>query len=431
MARDHGRLRWRLWSDPEFLALPRDEQWLYMMFLGQPGLSFAGVLSLTPHRWAGLSAGTDDAAVQKALRGLVDGGWVLVAARSDEVLLRNHAEDDGLLDSPNMARALVKDFQQVTSPLLRAVIQIELHALAELPEDRRPGTAGCWDTWENKKGETQPPALAPLLSLRLPDGMEAGFTLGLGGRFRRELPGWLDSEWADPVPRPIVAGDVRQPFRHRTANPSAKPSTEPLPKGLPKPSTEGYLEGLGKPSTEPSDKPSLEPSVELSPEPSTQPSPEGLGEPFASRAHTPAPALAPSLALAPPSPATGTGQALARPDDVEGVIAEARWARPAWSERQIRWALERAAAAGRTLLEIRGALLTVAADTNTESPGRITHAGPWWQRTDLASLPPMPPWCRLCDLASSRQVRDEASGQIVPCPACHPTQNASREVVNA
>src|SRR5690242_19523124 len=99
MARDHGRLRWRLWSDPEFLRLDRDEQWLYMLFLGQPGLTFAGVLDLTERRWATLAAGTDAAVVHKALHSLVAAGWVLVDERTDEVLLRNHAEDDGLLDA--------------------------------------------------------------------------------------------------------------------------------------------------------------------------------------------------------------------------------------------------------------------------------------------------------------------------------------------
>lgn len=421
MARDHGRLRWTLWDDPAYVNARMAEQWLYKLILGQAELNFAGVIGLFPTRWAGMSPDATEEIVAKALRGLVAAGLLLVDDRTEEVLVRNHIEDDGLLSSPNMAKAAATDFRKVKSRMLRAAIQIEVWALAELPDtDRPPGCcAGAFEPYEvtRKDGskELKGAGLKPILDQRLPEGMEPGFTAGLGGRFRRELPGWLDSEWAVEAPRPIT-GDVRKPFRQPSPDASAKP--------------------LGKPFTEPSPKPLTEGSTEGSPEPLTEPypepSPQGLGQPSPKPSGTPAPAPSPSPALAPTAPATGTGQALARPDDVEGVIAEARWARPAWTERQIRWALERAAAAGRNLLEIRGALLAVAADENTESPTRITHAGPWWQRTDLASLPPMPPWCRLCDLASSRQVRAEPSGEVVPCPACHPTQSApTREVVTA
>lgn len=143
MARDHGRIRHRMWGDPDFLALREAEQRLFMMALSQSGLSFAGVVPFTLRRWQGLAADSTLPKLRKGVSALADARYVVVDQDSEELLIRSFIRHDGILDSPNICRAMVRDADAVCSPLLRAVIVCECVRL--LNEDPREGSDRSWD----------------------------------------------------------------------------------------------------------------------------------------------------------------------------------------------------------------------------------------------------------------------------------------------
>lgn len=143
MARDHGRIRHRMWGDPDFLALREAEQRLFMMALSQAGLSYAGVVPFTLRRWQGLAADSTLPKLRKAVSALQDARYVVVDQDSEELLIRSFVRHDGILDSPNICRAMVRDADTVCSPLLRAVIICECVKL--LNEDPREGNEKSWD----------------------------------------------------------------------------------------------------------------------------------------------------------------------------------------------------------------------------------------------------------------------------------------------
>lgn len=156
MARDHGRIRHRIWSDPDFLALRESEQRLFMMALSQSGLSYSGVVPFTLRRWRGLAADSTIPKLRKAVTALEQARLVVLDPDSEELLIRSFVRHDGILDSPNICRAMVRDADAVCSPLLRAVTVCEVMRL--LSEDPRPGNAKSWDD-----------VIAPWLSRTLPE----------------------------------------------------------------------------------------------------------------------------------------------------------------------------------------------------------------------------------------------------------------------
>lgn len=143
MARDHGRIRHRIWSDPDFLALRESEQRLFMLALSQSGLSYSGVVPFTLRRWRGLASDSTIPKLRKAVAALESARFVVLDEDSEELLIRSFVRHDGILDSPNICRAMVRDADAVCSPLLRAVFLCELIRL--LNEDPREGNDKSWD----------------------------------------------------------------------------------------------------------------------------------------------------------------------------------------------------------------------------------------------------------------------------------------------
>jgi len=138
----------------------------------------------------------------------------------------------------------------------------------------------------------------------------------------------------------------------------------------------------------------------------------------------------------PPRPADRAAVADAQPegDDedqhfVAGLatlVSEVRKIRPEWSSRSIRRALAHPDVTERGWDPARQAMLAVAADPESNQPGRLAHGGPWWSQPH-APRPahPKPPWCGECSNERARQV-DLPDGTVSRCPACHPlAKNAS------
>jgi hypothetical protein len=135
MARDHARIFTSIWTDPDFADLGRDEQRLYLLLLSQPDLSYCGVVGVTCRRWANLAGDTTPVDLERALGGLERAGFVVVDPDTEEVLVRSFMRNDGLLKSPNMAKAAIKAAQAVMSAAIREALAVELDRVIEtLPE---------------------------------------------------------------------------------------------------------------------------------------------------------------------------------------------------------------------------------------------------------------------------------------------------------
>jgi hypothetical protein len=137
MARDHARVRLDIWSDDEFRDLTSGAQWLYLHLLSSPALTFVGVTDWKPGRIAGHTAELSAFDVNVYGTELVAGQFLIVDPDTEEVLIRSFVKHDGLMKSPNMAKALVKAHALIGSANLRAVIVHELKRLKRAQPDLR------------------------------------------------------------------------------------------------------------------------------------------------------------------------------------------------------------------------------------------------------------------------------------------------------
>ena len=128
----------------------------------------------------------------------------------------------------------------------------------------------------------------------------------------------------------------------------------------------------------------------------------------------------------PPKPLRPAADAQAEGEDedrdfmpgLDALVSDIREIRPEWSSRSIRRALANPDVAERGWDRARRAMLAVAADPESNQPGRLAHGGPWWSQPDARGQP-RPPWCGECSDERARQV-DLPGGTISRCPACHP-----------
>lgn len=127
MARDHARIYTSIWSDPDFRALDSWAQRMYLLLLSQPRLSYCGSLDYLPTRYAMLAPDDDDLSVEQAVKRLEGDRYVVVDRESHELLVRSYVRHDGLLQSPNVTKAMVKDRAALLSDRLREVVDDELN----------------------------------------------------------------------------------------------------------------------------------------------------------------------------------------------------------------------------------------------------------------------------------------------------------------
>lgn len=126
MARDYGRIKVSIWSDPDFLALPLSAQHAYFMLLSQPRLSYVGVIDYLPGRLATLCPDHDELSVDHAVKELEANRFVIADRATSELLIRSYIRHDPMLSQPNMTKAMARDYSSVLSPGIRAVIDDEL-----------------------------------------------------------------------------------------------------------------------------------------------------------------------------------------------------------------------------------------------------------------------------------------------------------------
>lgn len=141
MARDHARIKTRIWEDPDFLALKVAEQHAYFMLGSNLGLSRCGVITYIPARFDHLASDLTEAKIRRAVDGLRASRFVVVDDRTQEILVRSYVRHDGVLDRLNMGKATGTAFEAVVSAKLRRAIGDELARLMRERPDL-PGWTG-------------------------------------------------------------------------------------------------------------------------------------------------------------------------------------------------------------------------------------------------------------------------------------------------
>ncbi|GAA4774434.1 hypothetical protein [Microbacterium gilvum] len=129
MSRDRANIRTDIWNDDDFRRLSAEAQFLYLQLLTSATLTYVGVADWRPKRIAALSAGRAPGTVEKAAQELVDGLYVVIDEMTEEILIRSFLRHDGLLQKPNVAKAMVKAYDGVYSLDLKGVVVHELNRL--------------------------------------------------------------------------------------------------------------------------------------------------------------------------------------------------------------------------------------------------------------------------------------------------------------
>lgn len=143
--RSEARIFASIWNDPTFRALTRSQQGMYFFLLSQPDLSFCGVLSLRPRRWAQKAAGLTPEQVQADLKALAepfpeglpegfpegaDNPFIVIDENTEEVFVRSLIRHDGIWKQPNLLKAAREAATLVESP---AILRAMLDELKRIP----------------------------------------------------------------------------------------------------------------------------------------------------------------------------------------------------------------------------------------------------------------------------------------------------------
>lgn len=131
MAREYAQIKTNIWIDDDFLDLGPGAQHLYLLLCSQMKLSFCGALEWHPGRLAQLAAGWTVDDVKEAAMELSERLYIVIDTETDEMLVRSFIRNDGLLGSPNIAKAMFRAFSEVSSRTLRGVLVHELNRLFE------------------------------------------------------------------------------------------------------------------------------------------------------------------------------------------------------------------------------------------------------------------------------------------------------------
>jgi hypothetical protein len=131
MAREYARVKVTIWADLDFRGITPTAQHLYFLLLTSPTLNMAGVADWRPARLAKMAKGWTAARVRKAADELEEHGFIVADDDSEEVIVRSFVRHDGVLKSPNLTTAMVKDYAGIGSPRIMATLVAEVQRAAE------------------------------------------------------------------------------------------------------------------------------------------------------------------------------------------------------------------------------------------------------------------------------------------------------------
>lgn len=135
MARDHARIHTSIWNDDDFRELTSTAQHMYLLLASHPLLSYCGVMDWWPGRIASLARDMDEDHVYGAVKELVDTDFVFLDGHTCELLVRSYVRYDGVLNRPNMGKAMAAALKRVTSRDIREMVHQELGRLHRADPD--------------------------------------------------------------------------------------------------------------------------------------------------------------------------------------------------------------------------------------------------------------------------------------------------------
>lgn len=139
MSRSFAQIFKDIWADEDFRDLEPGPQRLYLFLLSQPNLNYAGVVTLSPRRWASRAKGYTIEQFDAELGVLIDRRYVLVDEDEEELLIRSFIRNDGVWRNPKTLKSARRDALATGSrPLRRALIaELERLSLDDLPDNTR------------------------------------------------------------------------------------------------------------------------------------------------------------------------------------------------------------------------------------------------------------------------------------------------------
>lgn len=135
MPRDYAQIRQDMWSDDAWRGLTAPAQWLYMLLLSDPRLTYVGVTDWHPGKIAQRAKECTPRDVLIAASELADAWFVVIDEETEEVMIRSHLKHDPLMRNPRLAVTMAKDFGAVGSNKIRAAIVHELTKLRRAEPD--------------------------------------------------------------------------------------------------------------------------------------------------------------------------------------------------------------------------------------------------------------------------------------------------------
>lgn len=123
MARKHGVLKVEIWEPgSDFRLLKRAAQRAYLLLLSQPTINNCGVLAYTPERWAMYAVDDTVRGLERAFRELSVAGFVVLDARTREILVRTFIKHDQISEQPNLVKSAKKQFREVESLTIKRTL---------------------------------------------------------------------------------------------------------------------------------------------------------------------------------------------------------------------------------------------------------------------------------------------------------------------
>ena len=235
MAREYARVKLTIWADQDHRALPKGPQHLYYKLLTGE-INAAGIADWRPARIAALTAGEAVESVRQDGRALEEARFIVIDEATEEVLVRSFVRHDGVLKSPNMARAAALAWSVAGSQRIRDAIAIEVQRAAS-EDPKLPGLARMGELLEHQPGDPWSHSNTRSEPLRRgSDEDPEDITIGSAGNHFRTISEPFRSG-SDGVPQ---SSPIPQPTTHNlkthtpavadaTASETAKSASRPSP----------------------------------------------------------------------------------------------------------------------------------------------------------------------------------------------------------
>lgn len=196
MTRRFARIELFIWADPDFRALSEAAQRLYFLLLTSGSLDMCGVGDWREKRLVKLSSDSTITGLRKSAWELGKRRFIAIDVDTDEVLVRSFVRHDGVLESPNSTRAMVKDFSTISSHTLMEIVMDEVRrGFDQHPEWKGRKVAeellAMWPEGASNPSEMVPEWFAdgfPNGSEMVPSGFADGFPNGSENPSKIDLP---------------------------------------------------------------------------------------------------------------------------------------------------------------------------------------------------------------------------------------------------